>query len=131
MKTSAHHLAVSAALVVATALLSAGCSVKAVSGKTYVTSDGDTITFFSDGKAAERNGNRGVIYAGQMVAFGADGASPATPCTYNQNGDKLTLNCGEGVNVVFTVNNDGSLTGPPTGMFQHTAFAHLRQASAR
>jgi hypothetical protein len=113
------------------AFLIAGCGVKTVSGQSYVTSDGDTITFFSGGKATERNGNPGVLYPDQAVSFDAAGLPAGTGCTYTQNGEKLTLNCGERASIVFTINDDASLTGPPTGMFKHTSFAHLSQAGAR
>jgi hypothetical protein len=38
----------------------------------------------------------------------------STPCTYAQNGKTVALTC-EGDKTDFTVNDDGSLTGPPNG----------------
>ena len=36
------------------------------------------------------------------------------PCTYDSNGDKLSLSCkGDKDKLVFTIHDDGSLTGPP------------------
>lgn len=35
-------------------------------------------------------------------------------CTYSSSGSQLTLNCkGQAGTIVFTVHDDGSLTGPP------------------
>jgi hypothetical protein len=37
-------------------------------------------------------------------------------CTDSTSGDKLTLNCkGDAGTIVFTIHDDGSLTGPPGG----------------
>jgi hypothetical protein len=107
------------------AMVTASCGSKKVFGKTYVTSGGDTIQFHSDGTATERNGNPGVAYAGQAVSFDDAGMPAGTACKYNQNADKITLTCEEGAQAVYTVNDDGSLAGPPAGLYGHPAFAHL------
>jgi hypothetical protein len=39
-------------------------------------------------------------------------AGEATPCTYKVDGNQLTLDC-KGDQTVFTIHDDGSLTGPP------------------
>ena len=96
-----------------------------VSGKIFKDSQGDQIAFAKNGRAVEANGNRGMAYAGQAIYFGEDGHTPRTECTYNQDGVKITLKCEPGTEVVFTVNKDGSLSGPPEGMWGETAFAHL------
>lgn len=120
---------VTMAILAATALFT-GCiarSAEPVSGKLYVTSEGDVIGFRTDGKTAvEMNGNPGVAYAGQAIYFGADGNSPRTECTYKQGGAKIALTCEGAAEAVFMVNNDGSLTGPPEGMWKQTAFAYLK-----
>jgi len=118
-------LAASVAFVAALAIFIPSCGAQTVTGKTYVTSEGDTIIFQANGKATERNGSPGVAYAGQAIYFGEDGRSPRTDCTYSQSGKKIDLACEEGAKAVYTVNADGSLTGPPEGMWKHTAFAHL------
>jgi hypothetical protein len=38
----------------------------------------------------------------------------STPCTYAQTGKKVVVTC-EGDNLDFTMNDDGSLAGPPNG----------------
>ena len=39
-----------------------------------------------------------------------------TSCTHSTSGNQLTLNCkGDAGNTVFTIHEDGSLTGPPGG----------------
>jgi len=38
----------------------------------------------------------------------------STPCTYVENGKTVAVTC-EGDKTDFTVNDDGSLTGPPNG----------------
>jgi hypothetical protein len=105
----------------------AKAAAESVTGRTYVTSDGDTIVFQANGRATERNGNPGIAYAGQAIFFGADGRSPRTACTYTQNENKIALACDEGAKAVYTINTDGSLEGPTAGMFRHTAFAHLTE----
>jgi len=37
-------------------------------------------------------------------------------CNYTESGKNVTLNCGPGENLVFTVDDDGALNGPPGGM---------------
>jgi len=105
----------------------AKAAAESVVGRTYMTSDGDTIAFQANGRATERNGNPGIAYAGQAIFFGADGRSPRTACTYNQNENKIALACEEGAKADYSFSADGSLEGPPTGMFRHTAFAHLTE----
>jgi hypothetical protein len=97
-----------------------------LSGKTYATSDGDTIAFRAQGKATETNGVRGSMYPYQDAVFGAGGFA-SSDCTYIQNGAKINLTCAAAkeMTVVYTVNKDGSLTGPPEGMYGHAAFAHV------
>jgi len=104
--------------------------VESVSGKLYVTSAGDLIKFWDNGIAVEINGEFGVVYAGQAIYFGEDGHSPRTQCPYKQDGAKITLTIkDDGTTAVFTVNKDGSLTGPPEGIWGHTAFASLTPKS--
>ncbi len=38
-----------------------------------------------------------------------------TTCTYSENGKKVTMIC-EGDSTVFTVEDDGALSGPPDGL---------------
>jgi hypothetical protein len=114
-----------AAFVVAIALLSAGCGAQSVAGKTYVTSDGDTITFFPDGKATELNGNPTMIYAGQSLSFDAQGRPAGTSCTYSMTDNKVALDCGQGAVAGYIMSSDGSLDGPSAGLFGHASFSHL------
>ncbi|PYV55367.1 MAG: hypothetical protein DMG97_01805 [Acidobacteria bacterium] len=37
-------------------------------------------------------------------------------CTYTESGKNVTLNCGPGETLAFTVDDDGALNGPPGGM---------------
>ena len=37
-------------------------------------------------------------------------------CTYTESGKNVTLNCGPGKTLAFTVDDDGALNGPPGGM---------------
>ena len=37
-------------------------------------------------------------------------------CTYSESGKNVTLNCGPGETLAFTVDDDGALNGPPGGM---------------
>jgi hypothetical protein len=99
-----------------------------VFGKTYVNSDGDTITFRAQGKATETNGVRGTMYPFQSAVFGSGGFA-FSDCTYIQNGAKINLTCeaAQEMTVIYTVNKDGSLTGPPEGIYGHAAFAHLTE----
>ncbi|MGH9344902.1 MAG: peptidoglycan-binding domain-containing protein [Terriglobia bacterium] len=95
--------------------------------KIYVTSAGDVIAFLAGGRAIELNGSFGVAYANQAIYFGADGNHPRTECTYSEDRDRVTLVCPDGQNAVYTVNRDGSLTGPPAGLWGERAFAHLTE----
>jgi hypothetical protein len=147
MQTS-HQLVVTAAFVAATAIFLAGCSAMKVSGKTYLTADGDKIEFRDKGKALETNGIPRIIYHNQYETCGnvhiihtnsedsptmfqcrdsTSGRAEAAffDCSYSLDGDKLNLNCPGAEGTPFTVNKDGSLTGPPAGMWGHAAFAHL------
>jgi hypothetical protein len=85
-----------AAVAVASAM-AAGCG-SSVQGNTYVGA-GNTvqIEFQSGGKAYASLG-------------------PITSnCTYTQDGKTVALTC-EGVKETLTVNDDGSLSGPPNGL---------------
>jgi peptidoglycan hydrolase-like protein with peptidoglycan-binding domain len=95
-------------------------------GKRYETSESDIIFFLKDGNAAERNGNFGVVYARQGVSFDSNGRNPTTWCKFQQEKNKVTLTCDSEVGE-FTINKDGSLTGPPEGMWGHAAFARLTE----
>jgi peptidoglycan hydrolase-like protein with peptidoglycan-binding domain len=95
-------------------------------GKRYQTSESDIIFFLKDGDAAERNGHFGVLYARQAVSFDSNGRNPTTWCKYQQEKNKITLTCDSEVGE-FTINKDGSLTGPPEGMWGHEAFARLTE----
>jgi hypothetical protein len=106
-------------------IVTAGCGARKVSGNLYVTSAGDMIKFFNNGKAVEVNGMFGMIYPRQSVYMGEDGMSPRTNCTYKQAGVNVTLTCDGGERADFTVNADGSLNGPPEGMWGDAAFSHL------
>jgi hypothetical protein len=120
--------AASAAKPVVTPSPPAVPEVPNVSGKKYVTSAGDSIVFHGDGTATERNGKNVMAYAGQAIngVVRADGSNNLhTDCTYKQNGDKVTLTYDQGVKAVFTVEIDGSLTGPPAGIWGQKAFAHM------
>jgi uncharacterized Zn-binding protein involved in type VI secretion len=99
-----------------------------VSGKTYVTLAGDSIVFHGDGTATERNGKNVMAYAGQAIngVVRANGSNNLhTDCTYKQNGDMVILTYDRGAKVVFKVEIDGSLSGPPAGIWGQKAFAHL------
>ncbi len=37
-------------------------------------------------------------------------------CSYTESGKNVTVNCGPGETLVFTVDDDGALNGPPGGM---------------
>jgi hypothetical protein len=37
-------------------------------------------------------------------------------CTYTESGKNVTVNCGPGETLAFTVDDDGALNGPPGGM---------------
>jgi hypothetical protein len=96
-----------------------------VSGRIFEDSQGDEIAFAKNGRAVEANGNRGMAYAGQAIYFGEDGNTPRTECSYNQDGINITLTCEPDTKAVFKINKDGSLSGPPEGMWGQSAFAHL------
>ncbi len=78
----------------------AGCGSK-VSGHTYA-GNGNVVTveFESGGKA--------YTSMGPMT----------TSCTYTQSGKTVSLVC-EGETTVLTLQDDGSLDGPPDGMLAH------------
>src|SRR5438552_18742471 len=91
--TLSNALAIAILGTVATAL---GCSGK-VAGNTYEDNGGVVkVEFKSGGKA--------------FVSTG-----PVTnTCTYAESGKNVTLTC-EGDKTVFTVDDDGALSGPPGG----------------
>ncbi len=97
MKTKYKFSNVLAVGVISTLSLAIGCSGK-VEGNTY-------------------EGNGGVV----RVEFKSGGkayvsAGPATTtCTYSESGKTLTLIC-EGDKTIFTVEDDGALSGPPDGL---------------
>ena len=85
------------ATVCAASLILAGCG-KSVSGSTYEGTGGAfTVEFQSDGKAV-------TTIAGQ-----------AADCTYTEDSKSVTLTCA-GQPVVFTINDDGSLSAPSDSM---------------
>jgi len=65
------------------------------------------------GTYADASGSFGLdVKSGGQATITYMGA--ADPCTYTSTGKQLTLNCqGQAGNAVFTINDDGSLTGPP------------------
>ena len=70
-----------------------------VKGNTYVDNGNVVqIEFKSDGKA--------YMSMGPMT----------NTCTYTESGKNVTLNCGPGETLAFTVDDDGALKGPPGGM---------------
>jgi hypothetical protein len=80
------------------ALALAGCGETSVAGSTYEAGGGAVqIAFQSGGKA---HASIGPI---------------SSDCTYEQSGKTITLTC-EGEKDVFTLDDDGSLRGPPNGM---------------
>src|SRR5438132_860680 len=82
------------AVVAGAGLVLTGCS-KGVEGKTYEAGAGGMeLEFQSGGKA-----NFGIM--GQKQ-----------PCTYSQDGKKVSVTC-EGQKADLTLNDDGSLSGPP------------------
>jgi hypothetical protein len=118
-------------LVLSTAFSFATTSIHAedsmdVTGKTYVTSDHDMIKFFDNGMAVELNGNRGMIYPKQAIYFGEDGRSPRTVCKFKREQNTVALDC-SGTKAVFTVNPDGSLSGPTDGIWGHKSFATMTE----
>ena len=70
-----------------------------VKGNTYVDNGNVVqIEFKSDGKA--------YMSMGPMT----------NTCGYTESGKNVTLNCGPGQTLAFTVDDDGALNGPPGGM---------------
>jgi|SRR6478736_7161587 len=84
------------AMGVLTSAIACGGGVK---GNTYVDNGNVVqIEFKSDGKA--------------YMSMG-----PVTnTCTYTESGKNITLNCGPGETLAFTLDDDGGLNGPPGGM---------------
>jgi hypothetical protein len=96
IKFSTSKLLASGVLLMWSVLLT-GCGSK-VEGNTYVGNGGVVqVEFKSGGKA--------------FVATGP----VSTPCTYSESGKTVTLVC-EGDKTVFTVDDDGALSGPQGGM---------------
>lgn len=86
------------AFVVAVSSVAMACG-GGVKGNTYVDNGNVVqIEFKSDGKA--------------YMSMG-----PVTnTCTYTESGKNVTVNCGPGETLAFTVDDDGALNGPPGGM---------------
>ena len=85
-------------LIVAILTLAIACS-GGVKGNTYADNGNVVqIEFKSGGKA--------YMSMGPMT----------NTCNYTESGKNVTLNCGPGENLVFTVDDDGALNGPPGGM---------------
>lgn len=92
------HSPLSAAALFGVGLAVGSCGQASVAGSAYERPGGGvTIEFQSGGKA--------------IASIGALSMS----CTYDQNGKTINLNC-ENEKDVFTINDDGSLSGPPGGM---------------
>jgi len=85
------------------------------------------IRFFNNGEASEVNGLFGVLYGGQQMDFDSNGMPLPIACKYTQNADKVTLTCDGVAGAVFTMNKDGSLSGPADGLWHHAAFAHMTE----
>ena len=86
------------ALALATVSLGTACT-GGVKGSTYADNGNVVqIEFKSGGKA--------YMSMGPMT----------NTCSYTESGKNVTLNCGPGENLVFTVDDDGALNGPPGGM---------------
>jgi hypothetical protein len=85
------------------------------------------IKFLDNGEAREINGAFGTLYGGQSMDFDSNGMPEPTECKYSQKADKVTLNCDGVEGAIFTVNKDHSLTGPPEGLWHHTAFSHMTE----
>jgi hypothetical protein len=87
-----------AVLIAAAVILVAGCGKSSsVEGNTYEATGGDVkIEFQSGGKA--------VTSIGPM----------SSNCTYTQTGKTINLSC-ENEKLELTLNDDGSLAGPPNG----------------
>jgi len=85
-------------LIVAILTLAVACS-GGVNGNTYADNGNVVqIEFKSGGKA--------YMSMGPMT----------NTCNYMESGKNVTLNCGPGETLVFTVDDDGALNGPPGGM---------------
>jgi hypothetical protein len=73
-----------------------------------------------------RGGVKGNTYVDNgnvvQIEFKSDGRAymsmgPMTnTCTYTESGKNVTLNCGPGETLAFTMDEDGALIGPPGGM---------------
>jgi hypothetical protein len=87
-----------ALLIAAIASFTAGCGKSSsVEGNTYEATGGVVkVEFQSGGKA--------------ITSIGA----MSSPCTYTQTGKAIALSC-ENEKIELTVNDDGSLAGPPDG----------------
>jgi len=87
-----------ALLIAAVASFTTGCSKSSsVEGNTYEAPGGVmTVAFQSGGKAVTTIG------------------PTSTPCTYTQTGKTISLACAND-KIDLTVNDDGSLAGPPQG----------------
>ncbi|MGO8934043.1 MAG: hypothetical protein ACLPLZ_13215 [Terracidiphilus sp.] len=128
MKVTRTFVALVLAAAVATPLTGCGPRAPRVSGKTYATSAGDLIKFFDNGEAREMNGVFGVMYGGQQIDFDSNGLPTPIECKYNQNADKVTLTCDGVAGAVFTLNKDGSLSGPADGLWHHAEFSHMTES---
>jgi hypothetical protein len=84
-------------LALAASLILNACG-KSVSGNTYAGADGVTVAFQSGGKAT--------------TALGGI----KSDCTYTEDGKTVSLTCEGGEPAALTINDDGSLSGPPDGM---------------
>jgi hypothetical protein len=76
-------------------LAGAGCASKSVTGSTYANGDSSAVIQFQSGGKAD-------------VSVGG----VPKGCTYEQHSSNVTIDC-EGAPTVLTVNEDGSLEGPP------------------
>ena len=101
-------------------------ALESVEGKVFSTAEGDVVIFGANGRALERNGNMGVAYSGQVISFDGEGRLSGTPCSYRQTGEKVALRCQESASAGYTLTGDGTLEGPPAGMFGHSAFARMK-----
>jgi hypothetical protein len=95
MDTFVRNVVFAAAVAVACLTL-AGCG-GGVDGTTYQNANGMILVEFKSGGKA----------------FTSLNGMTAT-CTYKQDSNKITMEC-EGDKTVFTLNDDGSLSGPPNG----------------
>ena len=96
------------ALVAALILVVAGCAGSPRAGAAEKASSSKV-----EGTYANAEGNASVEFmAGGKAHFSLHGVGG--PCSFKQVGNKVTLTV-EGEDTVFTVNDDGSVTGPPDG----------------